>query len=69
MSVMAYERYRTYCLFLIGSRAEQGDFQLLTELSSLLSSPYEEGTLSQHEKWFIRTPLWAQQMPGATFLS
>jgi serine/tyrosine/threonine adenylyltransferase len=59
MAMLAYEK------------AADGDYSVVTELSELLSDPYDllESSEAVAEKWFVKTPYWAQSMPGAEFMS
>ena len=57
MSVLAYEK------------ASAGDNSLIEELTELLVRPYEEQTPQAAEKWYRKTPPWAQDMPGVEFMS
>lgn len=56
-------------LKLIIHRAAEGDMSIIFELEELLQRPYEEGTSEQSEKWYRKTPTWAREMPGCTFMS
>eukprot|EP00606_Chrysophyceae_sp_TOSAG23-5_P000591 GSChrysophyteH2.ASY1.ANO1.1399.1 assembled CDS len=59
MAVLAYEA------------AIEGDTSIVEELQNLLEDPYEIGgrNVQMEEKYYRTTPDWAQQMPGAEFLS
>ena len=57
MAILAYES------------AEKGNYSILQELESLLRRPYDEQTEELCKKWYVRTPDWAVQMPGASFMS
>ena len=48
-------------------KAAEGDYSVVRELSELLSDPYDltGQPRSSHEKWFLKTPCWAEGMPGA----
>ncbi len=62
--------------------AEQGDYSIIEELMTLLQNPYDldqssfssmantEGVrLAMEEKYYRKTPPWARNMPGVTFMS
>mmetsp|Transcript_48257 Transcript_48257/g.114829 ORF Transcript_48257/g.114829 Transcript_48257/m.114829 type:complete len:659 (-) Transcript_48257:175-2151(-) len=49
--------------------AEAGDYSMVNELQDVLSKPYEEQSPEVSEKYFRRTPEWADQMPGVAFMS
>jgi uncharacterized protein YdiU (UPF0061 family) len=57
MAVLAYER------------AAEGDYSVIEELRDLLEHPYAEGDERMADKWFRKTPTWAVNMPGASFMS
>jgi serine/tyrosine/threonine adenylyltransferase len=59
MAVLAYEK------------AADGDYSVVKELSELLTDPYDlqERSLAVSDKWFVKTPCWAEKMPGAEFMS
>ena len=59
MAVLAYEA------------AIEGDTSIVEELQNLLEDPYETGgrNVQMEGKYYRTTPDWAQQMPGAEFLS
>ena len=61
MAVLAYEK------------AADGDYSVVAELSDLLSDPYDSlgsaSSVSDKDKWFVKTPNWAKSMPGAEFMS
>lgn len=63
MAVLAYEK------------AADGDYSVVAELSDLLSDPYDSlgsassVSVSDKDKWFVKTPIWAKSMPGAEFMS
>ena len=68
---------RNWMLLLAYEQAEKGDYSVLHELLELFKDPYamneqQESELSRREKeekWYRRTPPWAQQLPGAAFMS
>jgi serine/tyrosine/threonine adenylyltransferase len=49
MSVLAYEK------------AELGDMTVLQELELLLRNPYDDQSREMTEKWFRKTPSWAER--------
>lgn len=57
MSILAYEQ------------AAVGDYSIIEELQEVLKYPYEENTPEMSEKYYRKTPKWATNMPGATFMS
>eukprot|EP01035_Chromulina_nebulosa_P019362 gene19362-25228_t len=57
MSVLAYEK------------AEDGDYSVLHEIARVLENPYDEQSDEISNKWFQKTPQWATDMPGCTFMS
>jgi serine/tyrosine/threonine adenylyltransferase len=62
MAVMAYEA------------AESGSYELVNEIYTLLSDPYdlngkESDTSEKSLRWYTKTPSWATNMPGCTFMS
>eukprot|EP00598_Pedospumella_elongata_P016668 CAMPEP_0185012544 /NCGR_PEP_ID=MMETSP1098-20130426/98356_1 /TAXON_ID=89044 /ORGANISM="Spumella elongata, Strain CCAP 955/1" /LENGTH=1084 /DNA_ID=CAMNT_0027541607 /DNA_START=122 /DNA_END=3379 /DNA_ORIENTATION=- len=57
MAAMAYER------------SEQGDHSIIHELSALLEQPYDEQSTELQQRWYAKTPDWAQNLPGVTFMS
>eukprot|EP01032_Pedospumella_encystans_P017719 gene17719-20186_t len=57
MAAMAYER------------SEQGDHTIIHELSALLEQPYDEQSIELQQRWYAKTPDWAQNLPGVTFMS
>ena len=57
MSVLAYER-----------AAEYGDYSVIKDLTELLENPYDEQP-DMEDKWYLKTPTWAQNMPGVAFMS
>lgn len=57
MSTLAYEQ------------AEQGDFSVVHEIQDLLTQPYEEQSAERSQKWYQKTPRWAQSLPGVAFYS
>ena len=59
MSMLAYEK------------AADGDYSEVRELTELLTDPYDllpHSTVIE-EKWYSKTPCWAEGMPGAEFMS
>lgn len=62
---------RNWMAMLAYEKAADGDYSVVTELSDLLSDPYDllESTEAVSKKWFVKTPYWAQSMPGAEFMS
>lgn len=57
MGLLAYER------------AAMGDYSVVEELTGLLERPYDEQDPALSDKWYAKTPDWAQFMPGVTFMS
>ena len=49
MSVLAYEK------------AELGDMSILQELELLLRNPYDDQSREMTDKWFRKTPSWAER--------
>lgn len=60
MSTMAYEQILD---------SDGADTSLLQELQDLLVHPYDEQTDERSQRWFRRTPAWAEGLPGVTFFS
>ena len=50
-------------------RSEQGDHSIIHELSALLEQPYDEQSPELQQRWYAKTPDWAQNLPGVTFMS
>jgi uncharacterized protein YdiU (UPF0061 family) len=79
MSVLAYERSYLFPSFtfltlpssslLLLFRAEKDDYSVLYELLQVLSKPYEEQSEEIEKKYYQKTPSWAKQLPGVTFMS
>lgn len=65
MAVLAYES------------AEKGDFSVVSEILDLLTDPYAlrdvsgdaDAARARAERWYRKTPSWATNMPGCTFMS
>jgi uncharacterized protein YdiU (UPF0061 family) len=61
MAIMAYEE------------AEAGDASVVEELLKLLADPYalreDAAGMEANKKWYQKTPEWARNMPGCTFMS
>ena len=60
---------RNWMAALAYERAEAGDYSLVEELAALLERPYDEGSAEAQEKWYRKTPTWAMNKPGVSFLS
>lgn len=58
MATMAYQQAE-----------EHGDYSLVHEISALLEHPYDEGSEESQLRWYVKTPAWAEGMPGVSFLS
>lgn len=50
-------------------RAAVGDSSVIEELSALLEDPYSEQSVESEQKWYAKTPAWAQGLPGVAFMS
>jgi len=51
------------------NRAEDGDYSVVHEIARVLENPYDEQSDEINNKWFQKTPQWATDMPGCTFMS
>ena len=64
---------RNWMLVLAYENAEKGDFSLVRELQDLFSDPYAQNETEEQAKarlkWYMKTPTWARNMPGVTFMS
>ena len=49
--------------------AEAGDNSVVEDIAALLRHPYAEGSEQQQERWYRKTPAWAVNKPGVSFLS
>ncbi|MBT8219965.1 MAG: YdiU family protein [Bacteroidia bacterium] len=58
---------RNYMAQLAIEKAEEGNYDLLSEIYQLLLNPYEEQP--ENEKWFTRRPDWARHKVGSSMLS
>ncbi len=58
---------RNYMAQLAIDKADEGDFDLISELHNLLLKPYDEQP--QYEKWFAKRPEWARHKVGCSMLS
>jgi len=60
---------RNWMLMLAYEKAEKNDYKLLEEIQDLLRSPYDEQSDELTEKYYRRTPPWAIDLAGSTFMS
>ena len=60
---------RNWMATLAYQHADEGDYSLVKELSELLKHPYEEGSEDMQNKWYRKTPNWAVDKPGISFMS
>eukprot|EP01031_Cornospumella_fuschlensis_P028800 gene28799-34767_t len=67
---------RNWMLMLAYEGATRGDMTILKELEETIKTPYGEGDVSTElaqesrtSRWYQKTPPWARDLPGATFLS
>ncbi len=58
---------RNYMAQLIIDKADEGDYELIQEIHSILKQPYDEQT--EHHKWFSKRPEWARHKVGCSMLS
>lgn len=58
---------RNYMAQMAIDKADEGDYQLISELYDLLKFPYSEQ--NEHEKWFAKRPEWARHKVGCSMLS
>ena len=58
---------RNYMAQLAIDDANKGDFNLIKELYTLLTNPYDEQP--KYENWFARRPDWARNRVGCSMLS
>ncbi len=49
--------------------AEVQDYAMLKEIEQVLSQPYAEQSDELTKKYYQKTPGWARQLPGVTFMS
>ena len=68
---MANPKYvpRNWMLMLAYEQAEKGDYSLIKELHELFSHPYDEQSELSASKYYIKTPIWAQNLAGSEFLN
>lgn len=60
---------RNWMAILAYDAAKEGDTSIVDELTALLASPYDEQSAEMTSKWYSRTPDWATDMPGASYMS
>ena len=58
---------RNYISQLIIDEADNGKYELLDEVFTVLKNPYSEQP--EHEKWFAKRPEWARSKAGCSMLS
>ncbi|QJP35692.1 YdiU family protein [Nonlabens sp. Ci31] len=58
---------RNYISQLVIDAADQGDYELLREVYSMLQKPYDEQP--KYEKWYALRPEWARSKVGCSMLS
>ncbi len=58
---------RNYMAQLAIDKADNGDYDLISELHELLKKPYDEQP--EFEKWFAKRPEWARHKVGCSMLS
>ena len=61
--INVYHRHRA------SAAAGGEDYSVIHELTALLEQPYAEQSAEMEEKWYKKTPDWAQNMPGVSFMS
>lgn len=60
---------RNWMMMQAYEKAEKKDYTLIEEIHELLRHPYDEQSDELTEKYYRRTPIWAQSMAGVAFMS
>jgi len=59
--------FRNYMAQMVIDDAEQGNYELLSEMMNMLKKPYEN--YFKYDKWYTKRPDWARDKVGCSMLS